>query len=286
MRIFLIAPVAAVLSLAPAVHAAPPGVKECLAATEAAVQLRTAHKLREARAQLLVCAADSCPSDVHADCTHGVEELNAALPTVVFTVRSPAGDELSAVQVTMDGSVVADHLDGSALTLDPGAHELTFTTAGQAPVTRSLILHEAEKDRRETVVVGTTPAVVPVSPAAPAPAPAPPAPSSWSTLRITGLAVGGAGVVGLALGGVFGGLAASDWSSVKNTCPTFKGCSATEVSNASSAATLGTGSTVAFIAGGVLAAGGVMLFILAPKSGTSQVGLDAGPRSLALKGWF
>src|ERR1019366_4336569 len=58
-------------------HAAGPSVGECLSATEAALKLRNDHKLREARHQLLICAAPSCPSDVRADCTHGVEETNA-----------------------------------------------------------------------------------------------------------------------------------------------------------------------------------------------------------------
>jgi hypothetical protein len=289
-------------TLAPLAIAAGPTTADCLAATESSLKLRNAHKLRGARGQLLICAAPTCPSDVRADCTRGIEEINAALPTVVFTVKSATGDELSAVQVTMDAEAVADRLDGTPLTLDPGSHAFTFAVAGQPPVTRTLILHEGEKARRETITLSTpAPAVVapvpvlapvvvpPAAPLAPlAPTPAAPETSGGAGhgRRLVGLVVGGVGVAGLAVGGIFGGLAASSWSTVKSQCPSFNGCSPTAVNDHNSAVTSATVSTVGLVAGGVLVAAGVTIFLTAPKDAPVTAGLLIGPQGVAVGGRF
>ena len=123
----------ATLAVAPSAFAANPTVGDCLSATETSLKLRTDHKLRAARVQALTCSSASCPAEVREECLHRMGELNAAVPTVVFTVKTAAGDELAAVNVTMDGEAVADHLDGSALSLDPGSHQFTFDVAGQPP---------------------------------------------------------------------------------------------------------------------------------------------------------
>jgi hypothetical protein len=311
MRLCLLVPLAlAALTLAPVVQAAGPSVTDCLSATEAAPKLRASHKLREARKQLLVCAAPTCPAEIRADCTHGIDEVNATLPTVVFTVKSGTGQELSAVKVTMDGEVVAQQLDGSALTLDPGSHSFKFEMAGQAPVTQTFILHEGDKGRRETVVMGSAPsagpvAVVPVPvAAAPVVAPPPPPPpvvlpppppettaavnasGAMSGQRVLGIVVGSVGVAGLAVGGIFGGLAASSYSTANNECPSHSGCSPQAMNDRSSASTLASVSTAGIIAGGVLVVGGLTVFLTAPKHSAATVGLEVRPGGLALTGGF
>jgi hypothetical protein len=273
-----------------------PTVTECLSASNLSVELRSAHKLRQARAQLLVCAAASCPEEVRTECLRRLEPIRAALPTVVFEVKDGAGHELADVKITMDGDLVATHLDGSALTLDPGSHEFTFEVEGQPPLTESLILHEGEKNRRETVVVGTPPK----APETPAIAPPPPngrgatsdvAPASGShTLRLAGIVTGAAGILGLGLGGVFGGVAISSWHSAQSSS-----------SNAerNTALTFATASDAAFIVGGVLVAGGVTLYLVSRSGGTGgsvgghpqtpgtpTVGLQIMPGGLGAVGTF
>jgi hypothetical protein len=255
--------------------AAGPTVGQCLAATETSLKLRTDHKLRGARTQALVCSAASCPAEVREECLHRVTEMNAAIPTVVFTVKGPSGDELAAVKVSMDGEVVATQLDGSAIALDAGSHRFTFEAEGAAPSSKTLIIHEGEKNRREAVALGP---VAPTPPPAMVPAPAPepkePEPASPSIpgqkQRIAGIVVGGAGAVGLVVGGVFGGL--------------------TSASNErSSAVSDGAASTAAFVIGAVLVGGGAALYFLAPKEASQPaptVGVAVGPGSLALRGTF
>jgi hypothetical protein len=139
-------------------RAADPTTADCLAANNSAIDLRNDHKLRAARNQLLVCAASSCPADIRKECLRKVDEINAQIPTVTFEAKEAAsGKDLAAVKVTLDGQPLADRLEGTALSVDPGEHIFTFETEGQAPVTKQLVIIEAQKDRRETIVLGTPP---------------------------------------------------------------------------------------------------------------------------------
>ena len=141
------------------VRADGPGIGECLSSAESWLKLKQEHKLKAARAQLLICSSASCPGEVRNECMKRVEEVNAASPTIVFSVKDLGGNELDKVKVTADGQVVADRLDGSAISVDPGAHEFKFEAAGAPPLTKTIILHEGEKDRKENIVVqaGTPP---------------------------------------------------------------------------------------------------------------------------------
>lgn len=243
-----------------------PGMAECISANETSIALRRDHKLRQARDRALICAATSCPDAVRDVCRKRAVELSEAIPTVVFVAKDAAGHDQLAVKVAMDSEALTDHLDGTALAVEPGQHTFTFELAGQPPVEHLFVISEGQKDRREVITFGGG--------AAEGSAPAPVGPTSpWSTQRIAAVAAGAAGVVGIGLGGIFGGLASSDWSSAKSacmgkpvSCTTGAGAGAADESSASSKATV---STVGFIAGGVLLAGGVVLFVTAPKASSS-----------------
>jgi hypothetical protein len=281
---------------------ASPTVGECLGATESFLKLRTDHKLRAAREQLLVCSADSCPAEMREECVHRLDEVSAALPTVVFTVKNGFGQELSKVKVTMDGEVVATSLDGGAITLDPGNHEFRFEIEGQPATTETLLLHEGEKGRHEAVTIGpvvsapppheeTLPPAVPTAPAASAsvaaPVPGTPSTGGIGTVKAVALVGGGVGVASLITGGVLGLLAASSWVTAQQECPDPRmGCGTQAIDHQRSASGLATGSTIAFVAGGVLAVGGVTLFLLAGNGASRSVGLQLRPAGLALTGSF
>jgi hypothetical protein len=142
-----------------AVQGADPSTAECLAATESSVKLGNDHKLRAERAQFLVCAAASCPTDIRKDCASQVESVSAQIPTIIFEAKDPSGADINAVKVTMDGEVLAERLEGTALSIDPGEHTFAFETAGQPPVTRKFTIQQAQKDRHERITFGTiTPA--------------------------------------------------------------------------------------------------------------------------------
>jgi len=279
----------ALVSVAPPVRAGDPAIGDCLLAAEASLKLRSEHKLHLMRTQLLVCSAPSCPAEVRQECMRRIDEVNSAAPTIVLAVKNPAGKELVAVKVTVDGQVVADHLDGSALPIDPGAHEFTFEASGLPSLTETIVLHEGEKDRREVVVLGGGAAPGPhhaggeATTAESGPAEAPE--GTGSGRRVIGLVTGGVGIAGIAAGAILGEVASSDWKKAQSECPTHAGCSPQAMSDRSSAVTMATASTVSFIAGGVLAAAGVTLFLTAPKS-TTTVGLQVWPGGLAVGGGF
>lgn len=292
-RIVTIPLIAAAVSLfAPTAHAADPTMADCLSASNTSIKLRRDHSLREARQQLLECAARTCPSDISAECEHRLVAVNAAIPTLVFEVKDAVGNDLPAVSVMMDGKPLTDRLEGTAISLDPGAHSFHFETAGQTPVDKMFVLHEGEKDRRERIVFGVA-----------SPVSAPPGgvqsthsgtnanssvptgessvPSSaasgggMSTLRTLGLVSGGVGLVGLGVGAVFGVLAGSASSSQQSDCPSPSNCPnhAQALADHSTFTTDSSIEIAGFVAGGVLVAAGVVMFIAGGSREPAKTGL-------------
>jgi hypothetical protein len=266
---------------------------QCVDANAKGQDLRRDGKLTEAREQLRQCSAQACPAMVRDDCTKRLDELEGAQPTIAFEVKDTSGADVSAVKVTVDGQPLTDKLDGTALPVDRGTHVFTFIMAGQPPVTRTFVLTEGEKGRRERIALGVE--------ASPAPLPAPGAngPSSSSAdsssagpasssggmgaQKILGLVSGAVGVAGVAVGGVFTAMALSEKNQQTTDCPNAT-CSSTSahalaVSAHSAGTTDTTISTVGFIAGGTLLVGGLVLFFTAghPSERRASTGLLVTP---------
>jgi hypothetical protein len=253
----------------------------CIAASEKAVTLRKTEKLIEERASLSVCAASSCPDEIRSSCGQRLGQVTQTIPTIVFLAKDGSGHDLTAVSLAIDGAPRSDHMDGSAIELDPGEHEFTFQAAGQPPVVQRFVLHQGELNRRETIVIGPVAATTPTPDASSSGGPA------WG--RTAGLVVGGVGVASLVVGAIFGGLALSAHSSYEQNCGANIGapagqCNSMGVSGQSDAASKATVSTIFFIGGGVAAAGGAALFFFMPKTASTQVGV--GPGSITLSGRF
>ena len=165
----------------------------------------------------------------------------------------------------MDGAPFAGRLDGAALAVDPGAHEFVFQTPGGEPLTKTFVIREGEKDRHEVVVLGPAPAVSTTEPAVGAGGPpGVEGRSRWSGQKTLALVVGGAGVVGLGVGGAFGLAASSQWSQAKQECG--GGCTGNTgaQSERSKALDSATASTIAFAAGGAALVGAAVLWFTAP----------------------
>jgi hypothetical protein len=275
----------------------------CINASEKALSQRKAEKLIQERASLSICAASSCPEAVRSSCQQRLALVNQAIPSMVFFAKDGAGRDLSAIKLRIDGAVYADHLDGSAIALDPGEHEFRFETTGQQPLVKRFVMHQGEQNRRENILIGAATEPVGAAPASTARAaaadsiPQPPATADEATprqgsTRALGLVVGGVGVASLAAGGILGGLSMAAHSSYEKDCGSHLGagvpsdlCNADGVSGEKDAATKGMLSTIFFIGGGVLGATGAVLFFTASKGGTTtQVGVGAG--SVVLTGEF
>jgi hypothetical protein len=270
-------------------RAADPTTAECLAANEASLSARSQQKLREARSKLLVCASRSCPADVRDECTRGVNELNGALPTIVFEAKDGTGADLIAVKVTMDGEVLTEHLEGTAIPVDPGAHTFAFEAAGQPKIEKQLVIREGEKGRRERIVLGAGAAVAETSApgATLTSSPAPEPSSGLGGRRIGALVAGGVGVVAAGVGIGFGLHSKSKHDEASKICPDPQCPDMNGVTLWNQAVSAGNIATGAFVAGAVGIAAGVTLWILgAPESpgGGTQVGF--GPGTLQLRGSF
>ncbi len=269
--------------------AADPTTADCLAASDASLRSGNEHKLRAERSQLLVCAAASCPADIRRECIRRVDEVNAAIPTLIFAAEDADGRDLTAVKVTMDGELLAERLEGTALSIDPGQHDFVFETAGQPRLTGQYVIREGQKDRRESIKfgVGTTAE----SPRAASPLPLPAAPASeddanqgLGTQRIVAIFAAGAGVVGVGVGGALGMLAVSKKNDAEKVCP-GQCADQNGVDLWSDAKSAGNTSTVLFIAGGAAIAGAVVLWLTgSPSAAASATQVGIGPRSVEWKG--
>jgi hypothetical protein len=261
--------------------AAEPTKAQCIAANETAQDLRGSGKLIEARTQLAVCVAESCPGAVRQDCAQRLADLDKALPTLVLVSKDSAGNDLVGVRATIDGKAV-DGLNGTAIPLDPGEHHIVLQAAGLPDTAKTLVLHEGEKARREVVTFAATPpasasavADTGTPPQAPAPEPADAA-SAGDTQRKVGIVVGGVGAVGVILGGIFGLVAKGTYDHAINSECTGTVCNAGGVADVHSAYGQATVSNVGFIAGAVILGAGAYVFLSAPRAGAISVGPTAG----------
>lgn len=204
------------------------------------------------------------------------------MPTVVFLAKDGAGTDLSAVKITMDGDVLAERIEGSAIAVDPGEHTFTFETAGQAPVTEKLLLVEGQKERRETVTFGggATAAAPGATGTAGAQGSAPgsEAGSGMGTQKILAIVAGG----GRRRSRARGGVRRHGHRKEERRAERVPGASCPDQASSdkwSDAGSTGNISTIGFIVGGVGLAGAAALWFTAPSTASgpsAQVGLGLG----------
>jgi hypothetical protein len=285
----------------PVLALASPSKQQCVDDNAEAQELRRHGRFADASERLNRCAVEACPAIVTDDCTRRLDDLKKAQPSLIFEVRSLTGADIISVRVAVDGRLLADHLDGTPLNVDPGAHVFTFEIPGQPPVTRHLLVREGEAARHEPVVIGG-PSLSPTPVAATAPiVPARPLmpagqDGGLSTRQVVGLSTAGLGAVGAVVGTIFGVKARSAWNEVKVICGGDPGRCVDAPSaspHRSQALSDGTVSTVAFVAGAALIAGGAFLYLTGGEhhEGKSQgvsvsAAVDAGRVGVVLLGQF
>ncbi|HEY3595706.1 MAG TPA: hypothetical protein VGL13_17590 [Polyangiaceae bacterium] len=282
----------ALTSVSMAARAANPSAAECLASNNAALRSDNEHRFREERAELLACAAPSCPADIRKECIRRADEIGAAIPTVVFEAKDASGNDLSAVKVTMDREVLTERLDGMAIPVDPGAHTFTLEAPGFPAVQRRFIIRERQRDRLERITfdAGAT-ATSAVTPAVMATVPAPRSaasdeePSRSAATKVFAILTAGVGVAGVAVGTVFGFQARSKRDEASVACPNV--CANSQgVDQWHDAKTAGNISTIGFIVGGVGLATGAIIWIAGKPEQTSAPSAQVGllPGGLAVSG--
>ncbi len=274
---------ALVLGQGPALATEPPTTStDCVAASHASVDLSKRQDLRAARAQLLICSAESCPEDIRKDCVKRSADVSAQIPTLIVTAKDASGTALTAVKVTMDGEVLAERLDGTGLAVDPGEHTFTFEAAGQQLVTRTWMIQQTQKERREDIAFA--------APAGPAPAGSPVSPASdggqggTDPHKTAALVGAGVAVAGIITGTVYGVLAISRKNDAQSVCPGSSVCATPDgVSKWGSAQSAANISTLMFVVAG-LGALEAAIFWFTPSANDKSTQVGIGPGVLQLKG--
>ncbi len=208
-------------ALVPVARAAP-SKTACVEAHGDGQAQRKAGKLRAARERFLSCSDEACPAVVRRECVTWAQEVDAETSTFVVAASIDGAGDTDDVAVSVDGQLVAKRLDGRALPVDPGSHELRFETRGAPAVDERVTFRTGEKNRKLAIVFRPTPAPAASSAPPPATSEAPAVASaeapkvSRSTLPYV---LGGVGAVGL-VGFAYFGLDASK----KKTSLDDRGC--------------------------------------------------------------
>ena len=225
----------------------------------------------------------------------------AALEPQVSKLTVVIAEKVDGLSVRRDGVELPEGSWGAPLPMDAGEHQIDASAPGREPWSSTVTVDDGGE-----IYTVNVPTLAPVGGAAPKPgggpvAPVPPSSggaeggstsSLGTALEITGLTVAGLGGVGLVVGSVFGVLAKGSNDDSLEFCRTEQLCAPEGVALRDDAKSQALVSTVSFIAGGVLVAGGLTLFFLAPDDDEStdvgHLALDAsvgpGQAGLTLRG--
>jgi hypothetical protein len=211
--------------------------------------------------------------DAEKKATDSAERLAPNVSKLVIQV--PAAAAVDGLAIELDGRAVARAEWGVATPIDPGPHKIQITAPGRLPATRDLSFDRVaaqktidipELERQPEPVGGADEGA-----------------SRGNGQRIAGFVVGGVGLVGLALGTVFGLSASSKNDDAARHCRDGNLCDSEGIRLDKEGRDAATLSTIAFIAGGTLVAGGLVLVLTAP-SGREKSSAPVQTGSLGVRG--
>ena len=178
---------------------------------------------------------------------------------------------LGAVDVQRDGAVVGHGQWGAPIPVDPGKHTVSATAPGRR---RFEAVVDVKEGQGLTVKIGDMPAVAQDTVTS-APS-APPPDEGMPTQKKVAIAAGAVGVVGLALGTVFGLGSKAKKDDASGHCDASNACDDVGFQAKTDARSKGNLATVFFAVGVASVGGGAALWLTAPSP--QKTGLRVAPR--------
>jgi hypothetical protein len=179
----------------------------------------------------------------------------------IIVAKAPEG-----LVVKRDTAVIDRAAWGTAAPVDPGSYRIEASAPGKKTwSTTATVEGEGKTVQVEVPPLADETPVVPTATTATAtttPTQVEP-PRPLGTQRGLALAAGGLGVIGLAVGGALGAVAKSKWDDAKPHCDAQHACDPIGLAEGNEARSFAQGSTGAFIAGGIVAVGGIILWLTA-----------------------
>lgn len=206
-----------------------------------------------------------------------ISALERAVPRI--RIAKLADPTPKGVDARIDGRTVGGDELVKGHPVDPGQHTIELSAGGHRTWTSTVTTPPAATGDEGATLDVDVPALEPIAAGVVVASPEAP-PSRW---RPVSFAMMGVGAVGLVTGVIFGLSAISK----KNDAA----CEGTDCSNSAvpdaadklrDAQSAGTASTIFFVAGGVLAAGGVVLYFVAPRKGP-RASLQGTPAGVGLR---
>jgi len=239
----------------------------CESAFERAQHERNAGRYVAALSSAVNCTNPVCGDALFNECGRVYAELQSAIPTVVLGARDATGD-LYDVQVSVDGQVLLERLDGRPVPLDPGPHKFTFHAAGHAPVERDATVRAGEKYRQIAAIFGPAePQLAPPGMAVGAQS----APTPSRQIPVASYVLGGVGLIGIGGFVAFRVIGARDYDTLQQGCaPT---CPSSDIDQVKQKYTL---SYVSLGVGAAALASAVVVYFAQGDSAT-KTGLSVSP---------
>jgi len=128
-------------------RADPTNQNECDAAFSRARELADHGQLVKARSELEKCEASSCDDALRHRCMMRSDLLVEDIPTVVLAVTDEDGAPVENVRVSLDRVLIASKIDGRAIPVDPGVHELTFYKGDDVIARKKLVILQGQHNR-------------------------------------------------------------------------------------------------------------------------------------------
>jgi tetratricopeptide (TPR) repeat protein len=221
-------------------------------------------------------ARSAAQTDREAAARERAHRLEGALSKLVVRATD-AASAIEGLEVRLNGTPLPRATWGSAVPVDPGTQHVRISAPGYEPRETELAVPKGPGEtpleipplvRSAQPAASNTPLLGADPPKSSLPDASPSRSDDGGTQRTIGYVLAGAGAVGLVVGTVFGLSAIAKNGDSDDECRTERLCSEEGLDLRDEARSAAAASTIAFVAGGAFAAGGLALVLTA--TGTSE----------------